>query len=48
MELENHLEKNPIKNFEKTVKFKIKLTHVNRNPLPRKQIFVQTRFRTPV
>ena len=37
--------KNPIhKNRKKTVKIKVKLPHVNKNPLARKRIFVQTPF----
>ena len=44
MECENHLEKNPIQKTEKTVKIKVKLTHVNKKPLARKRIFVQTPF----
>ena len=41
---ENHLEKNPIGKIEKTVKIRVKLPHVNKKPLPRNQIFVQTPF----
>ena len=44
MDWENHLEKNPIQKVEKTVKIKVKLPHVNRKPLARKRISVQTRF----
>ena len=44
MDCENHLEKNPIQKIEKTVKIKVKLPHVNKKPLARKQIFVQTPF----
>ena len=40
----NHLEKNPIQKIEKTVKIRVKLPHVNKKPLPRNQIFVQTPF----
>ena len=40
----NHLEKNPIQKIEKTVKIKLKLPHVNKKPLARKRIFVQTPF----
>ena len=40
MDCENH----PIQKFEKTVKFKVKLPHVNKKLLTRKQIFVQTLF----
>ena len=42
MDWENHLEKNPIQKTEKTVKFKVKLPHVNKKPLARKRNFVQT------
>ena len=43
--LGNQLEKNPIQNFEtKTVKIEVKLPHVNKKPLARKRIFVQTLF----
>ena len=42
---ENQLEKNPVKKIEKeTVKIIVKLPHVNKKPLARKQIFVQTPF----
>ena len=41
---ENHLEKSPVQKIEKTVKIKVKLPHVNKKPLARKQIFVQTPF----
>ena len=44
MDWENHLEKNPIQNIDKTVKIKVKLPHVNKKQLARKQIFVQTPF----
>ena len=44
MDWKNHLEKNPIQKIEKTVKIKVKLTHVNKKPLVRKRIFVQTLF----
>ena len=44
MDWENHLEKNPIHKIEKTVKIKVKLPHVNKKPLARKRIFVQTPF----
>ena len=44
MDWENHLEKNPIPKIEKTVKIRVKLPHVNKKPLPRNQIFVQTPF----
>ena len=37
--------KNPIKKSKKkTVKIKVKLPHVNKKPLARKRIFVQTSF----
>ena len=44
MDWENHLEKNPIQKIEKTVKIKVKLSHVNKKPQARKRIFVQTPF----
>ena len=44
MDWENHLEKNPIQKIEKIVKIKVKLPHVNKKPLARKRIFVQTHF----
>ena len=44
MDRENHLEKNPIQKIEKTEKIKVKLPHVNKKPLARKRIFVQTPF----
>ena len=44
MDWENHLEKNPIPKIEKTVKIEVKLPHVNKKPLARKRIFVQTPF----
>ena len=44
MKWENHLEKNPIQKIEKTVKINVKLPHVNKKPLARKRIFVQTPF----
>ena len=40
MDWKNHLEKKS----EKTVKIKVKLPHVNKKPLARKRIFVQTPF----
>ena len=40
----NGLEKNCIQKIEKTVKIKVKLPHVNKKPLARKRIFVQTPF----
>ena len=44
MDWKNHLEKNPIQKIEKTVNIKVKLPHVNKKPLPIKQIFVQTPY----
>ena len=44
MHLENHLEKNPLEKVEKTVKIKVKSPHVNKKPLARKRIFLQTPF----
>ena len=44
MDWKNHLQKNPIQKNEKTVKIKVKLPHVNKKPLARKRIFVQTPF----
>ena len=44
MDWKNHLEKNPIQKIEKTVKIEVKLPHVNKKPLARKRIFVQTPF----
>ena len=44
MDWKNHLEKKPIPKIEKTVKIKVKLPHVNKKPLTRKRIFVQTPF----
>ena len=44
MDWENHLEKTPIQKIEKTVKIRVKLPHVNKKPLPRNRIFVQTQF----
>ena len=41
---ENHLEKNPIQQFEVSVKIKVKLPHVNKKTLGRKRNFVQTPF----
>ena len=35
---------NPIQKIEKTVKIRVKLPHVNKKPLPRNRIFVQTPF----
>ena len=43
--LETQFRKNPIeKKNEKTAKLKLKLPHVNKKPLARKRIFVQTPF----
>ena len=44
MDWENYLEKNPIQQIKKTVKIRVKLPHVNKKPLPRNRIFVQTPF----
>ena len=44
MDWENYLEKNPIQKIEKTVKIRLKLPHVNKKPLLRNRIFVQTPF----
>ena len=44
MDWENQLEKTDPKNLKKPVKIKVKLPHVNKKPLPRKRIFVQTPF----
>ena len=45
MESENHYEKEiGSKKSIKTVKTKVKLPHVNKKPLARKRIFVQTPF----
>ena len=44
MDWENHLEKNPVRKIEKTVKIRVKLPHVNKKPLARKRIFVPTPF----
>ena len=44
MNWENYLEKNPIQKIEKTEKIKAKFPHVNKKPLARKRIFVQTPF----
>ena len=38
------LGKNTVQKIEKTVKIKLKLPHVNRKPLAKKLIFVQTPF----
>ena len=44
MDWENHLEKNPVQKIEKPVKIRVKLPHVNKKPLSRNRIFVQTPF----
>ena len=45
MDWENHLEKTRSKKkIEKTVKIKVKMPHMNKKPLARKRIFVQTPF----
>ena len=44
MDWENHLEKSRSKKSKKTVKIVVKLPHVNKKPLARKRIFVQTPF----
>ena len=44
MDYKHRLEKNPIQKIDKTVNFKVKLPHVNKKLLARKQIFVQTLF----
>ena len=44
MDWEKHLEKIRSKKIKKTVKIKVKLPNVNKNPLARKRIFVQTPF----
>ena len=44
MDWKNQLEKNPIQKIEQTVKIRVKLPHVNKKPLPRNLIFVQTPF----
>ena len=43
MDRKTHLENNPIKK-QKSVKTKVKLPHVNKKPLARKQNIVQTPF----
>ena len=43
MDWENYLE-NPTQKIEKTVKTRVKLPHVNKKPLLRNRIFVQTPF----
>ena len=42
--LEKPFRKNPIQKIKKTVKTKVKLSHVKKKPLARKRIFVQTSF----
>ena len=44
MDWKKHLDKNSVQQIEKTVKIKVKLPHVNKKPLARKRIFVQTPF----
>ena len=45
MDSENHLEENSIQNLKKKQKKnKVKLPDVNKKPLPRNRIFVQTLF----
>ena len=44
MDWESHLEKNPIQQIKKTVKINVKLPHVNKKPLPKNRIFIQTPF----
>ena len=44
MDWENHLQRNPIQKIEKTVKIRVELPHLNKKPLPRNRIFVQTPF----
>ena len=44
MDWKNPSEKNPIQKIEKTVKIRVKSPHVNKKPLARKRIFVQTPF----
>ena len=44
MDWENYLEKNPIQKNERTIKMRVKLPRVNKKPLPRNLIFVQTPF----
>ena len=39
-----NIEKKPIQKNKRTVKFKMKLLHVNKKQLARKRIFVQTPF----
>ena len=44
MDWKNHFAKKSDPKNEKTVKIKVKLPHVNKKPLARKRIFVQTLF----
>ena len=44
MDWENHLEKNSDPKIEKNSENRVKLPHVNKKPLPRNRIFVQTPF----
>ena len=44
MDWENHLQKKPTQKIEKTVKITVKLPDLNKKPLARKRIFVQTPF----
>ena len=44
MDWENRKERNPIQKTEKTVNIKLNLPHVNKKPLARKRIFIQTPF----
>ena len=44
MDSKNHLEKKSDPKNKKTVQIEVKLPHVNKQPLARKRIIVQTRF----
>ena len=44
MDWKNYLEKKPLQKIEKIVKISAKLPHVNKKPLQRNRIFVQTPF----
>ena len=44
MDWESHLERNPKPKNRKTVQIRMKLPHVNKKPLPRNRLFVQTPF----
>ena len=44
IELGKPVRKNLIKKIEKTVKIKVRLPHVNKKPVARKRIFVETPF----